>query len=127
MEILLDKHVPAIGFVISSSIEKGQWALLEKFKKNGFVLGNHTHSHANLGQMTANDYLKDVAKADQRLSSLMVNNHKYFISYDSLTFFIVIAALCGCISIVKKVSNSLSSSFQRLWGFIYSQYGLALA
>ena len=33
------------------------------------------------------------------------NNHKYFISYDSLTFLSVIAALCGCISIVKKVDG----------------------
>jgi hypothetical protein len=33
------------------------------------------------------------------------NNHKYFISYDSLTFLSVIAALCGCISIVKKIDG----------------------
>ena len=33
------------------------------------------------------------------------NQHKYFISYDPLTFLIVIAALCGCISIVKKVDG----------------------
>ena len=33
------------------------------------------------------------------------NNHKYFISYDSITFLIIIAALCGCISIVKKVDG----------------------
>ena len=33
------------------------------------------------------------------------NNHKYFISYDSLTFLSVISALCGCISIVVKVDG----------------------
>jgi len=33
------------------------------------------------------------------------NQHTYFISYDPLTFLIVIAALCGCISIVKKVDG----------------------
>jgi hypothetical protein len=33
------------------------------------------------------------------------NNFKYFISYDPLTFLSVIAALCGCISIVKKVDG----------------------
>ena len=33
------------------------------------------------------------------------NNHKYFISYDSITFLSVIAALCGCITIVKKVDG----------------------
>ncbi len=30
------------------------------------------------------------------------NKYKYFISYDSITFFSIIAALCGCISIVYK-------------------------
>ena len=33
------------------------------------------------------------------------NQHKYFISYDSLTFLSVISALCGCISIVIKVDG----------------------
>jgi len=33
------------------------------------------------------------------------NKYKYFISYDSLTFLSVIAALCGCISIVIKVDG----------------------
>jgi hypothetical protein len=33
------------------------------------------------------------------------NKYKYFISYDSLTFLSVISALCGCISIVKKVDG----------------------
>jgi len=33
------------------------------------------------------------------------NNHKYFISYDSITFLSIIAALCGCISIVVKVDG----------------------
>lgn len=33
------------------------------------------------------------------------NKQKYFISYDSITFLSVIAALCGCISIVKKVDG----------------------
>jgi hypothetical protein len=33
------------------------------------------------------------------------NKYKYFISYDPLTFLSVIAALCGCISIVKKVDG----------------------
>ena len=33
------------------------------------------------------------------------NKHTYFISYDSITFLSVISALCGCVSIVKKVSG----------------------
>ena len=33
------------------------------------------------------------------------NTYKYFISYDPCTFLSVIAALCGCISIVKKIDG----------------------
>jgi hypothetical protein len=33
------------------------------------------------------------------------NQYKYFISYDPLTFLSIIAALCGCISIVKNVDG----------------------
>ena len=33
------------------------------------------------------------------------NEHKFFISYDPYTFLFAIAALCGCISIVKKVDG----------------------
>jgi len=33
------------------------------------------------------------------------NEHKYFISYDSITFLSYISTLCGCISIVKKVDG----------------------
>ena len=33
------------------------------------------------------------------------NNYKYFISYDPVTFMSVIAALCGCISIIKKIDG----------------------
>jgi hypothetical protein len=33
------------------------------------------------------------------------NKYKFFVSYDSLTFLSVIAALCGCISVVYKVDG----------------------
>ena len=35
----------------------------------------------------------------------LFNKFKAFVSYDSLTFFTVIAALCGCVSIVYKVKG----------------------
>jgi len=33
------------------------------------------------------------------------NNYKWFMCYDSLTFYIVIAALCGCVPVVYKVAG----------------------
>jgi len=35
----------------------------------------------------------------------LFNTFEYFVSYDSLTFYIIIAALCGCIPIVYPVSG----------------------
>ena len=50
----------------------------------------------------------EITRAHTQINCIKVfNNYKYFISYDSLTFLSVIAALCGCISIVIKV-NGLS-------------------
>jgi len=44
-------------------------------------------------------------KHTQKDYIIFFNKYKYFVSYDSLTFLSVIAALCGCISIVKKVDG----------------------
>lgn len=43
------------------------------------------------------------------------NAHKYFISYDSITFLSVIAALCGCISIVIKVDGLSKEDWLNTW------------
>jgi len=48
------------------------------------------------------------------------NRYKYFISYDPVTFLSVIAALCGCISIVKKIDGL--SKTEWLKNTPYSQY-----
>ncbi len=74
---LIANNVPVTGFVIAGAIEKGQWQWLEQFQQAGFVLGNHTFSHANLNAMSAKKYKVDVDKADKILSPLM-SSPKYF-------------------------------------------------
>ena len=77
MQSLIDNHVPATGFIIAGSIAKGQWELLEDFRNNGFELGNHTYSHANLNRLSAEQYIDNIAQADQKLESIMTQP-KYF-------------------------------------------------
>ncbi|CDZ77080.1 polysaccharide deacetylase family sporulation protein PdaB [Legionella massiliensis] len=77
IEALTENKVPATGFVIAGAIAKGQWAFLEQFRKAGFDLGNHTYSHYNLNQMSAEKYIADVARADKILTPLMTEP-KYF-------------------------------------------------
>lgn len=70
-------NVPATGFVIAGAIEKGQWDFLEQFRKAGLMLGNHTYSHYNLNQMSAEKYIADIDRADKILDPIMTEP-KYF-------------------------------------------------
>ncbi|KTD21575.1 polysaccharide deacetylase family protein [Legionella londiniensis] len=78
MQTLIDHKVPATGFVVAGTIEKDQWQLLEQFHNAGFVIGNHTFSHANLNRTDANKYMEDIARADEILTPLMLSRPKYF-------------------------------------------------
>lgn len=77
IQILVEEHIPVTGFVIAGAIAKGQWKLLEIFQKEGFVIGNHTYTHVDLNQVGANQYIKEIEKADKRLTPLM-SQKKYF-------------------------------------------------
>ncbi|MDF1757148.1 MAG: polysaccharide deacetylase family protein [Legionellaceae bacterium] len=74
---LKENNVPATGFIIANSIGKGQWALLEEFRNEGFELGNHTYSHENLNRLSASRYIDNIAKADKILQPVMTKP-KYF-------------------------------------------------
>jgi peptidoglycan/xylan/chitin deacetylase (PgdA/CDA1 family) len=77
VEAFIKYKVPATGFVIAGSIEKGQWSFLEQFRKAGLMLGNHTYSHWNLNQMSAEKYIADIDRADKILTPIMTDP-KYF-------------------------------------------------
>ncbi|OGT46995.1 MAG: hypothetical protein A3F17_05970 [Gammaproteobacteria bacterium RIFCSPHIGHO2_12_FULL_41_15] len=71
------ENVPATGFVVPSSIEKDQWALLEAFKQQGNTIANHTYSHPSLNNMSAEKYIQNIERADQILAPLM-GKEKFF-------------------------------------------------
>lgn len=74
----LKKHnTPATGFVVTGTIEKGQWEILQDFKDAGFEIANHTHNHLNLNQTSANKYIKNIKRADEILKPLYAEN-KFF-------------------------------------------------
>ena len=77
MQSLIDNHVPATGFIIAGAIGKGQWQLLEAFRNEGFELGNHTYTHANLNRISSEKYMDEIARADQKLAPVMTQP-KYF-------------------------------------------------
>ncbi|MCH9755831.1 MAG: polysaccharide deacetylase family protein [Gammaproteobacteria bacterium] len=77
LDVLVDNHIPATGFVIAGSIGKGQWAFLEAFHDAGLTIGNHTYSHANLNSMSSEKYIENVERADKILNPLM-SHPRYF-------------------------------------------------
>jgi peptidoglycan/xylan/chitin deacetylase (PgdA/CDA1 family) len=77
LETLIANKVPATGFVIAGSIERGQWELLEAFHDAGFTIGNHTFSHANLNTTSGEKYIENVEHADKILAPLM-SHPRYF-------------------------------------------------
>ncbi len=77
LEALNQNHIPATGFVIANSIAKGQWELLEEFRKDGYEIGNHTYSHANLDNVSVEKYLENIDRADKILQPIMTQP-KYF-------------------------------------------------
>jgi hypothetical protein len=71
-----------------------------------FTIRKAVHIHGHIYQMIHPPESQEITRGHTQMDCINIfNHHKYFISYDSLTFLSVIAALCGCISIVKKVEG----------------------
>jgi hypothetical protein len=71
-----------------------------------FTIRKAVNIHGSIFQMIHPPDSKEITRGHTQMECINIfNHHKYFISYDSLTFLSVIAALCGCISIVKKVEG----------------------
>jgi peptidoglycan/xylan/chitin deacetylase (PgdA/CDA1 family) len=81
VDYLVKNQVPATGFIICDTIGKGQMELLESFRQQGFGLGNHSCTHFSLSRVGAEKYIADVARADQKLASLMTTPKYYRYPY----------------------------------------------
>ena len=64
-----------------------------------------SHYHKNLLLIPPKGSFEITRSHTQKECIKIFNKYRYFISYDPLTFLSVIAALCGCVSIVKKVDG----------------------
>ena len=77
IETLRKYNIPVTGFVIAGNVGSDNWPLLKKFKDSGFGLGNHTLSHVSAQNLSAEEYIQQIAKADQILKP-MLTNPKFF-------------------------------------------------
>jgi peptidoglycan/xylan/chitin deacetylase (PgdA/CDA1 family) len=74
---LVENQVPATGFAIGGAIAKNEWSLLEAFRDQGLSIGNHTYTHKSLNGMSAEKYIADIERADNKLTPIMTEP-KYF-------------------------------------------------
>ena len=79
---------------------------LNKRKGTCFTIRKALETHNNQIMYVHHPNSFEITRNHRQIDCIKIfNNHKYFISYDSLTFLSVISALCGCISIVIKVDG----------------------
>lgn len=105
-----DKHLERVGD--SFLVKKGKYKILDK----------HSPDSINIDNYLGNEYLSDVFNKTNR-----------FISYDTMTFHSVQAALCGCLSIIipdegvpkeEYFEKSPISKFGIAYGFEDIQHAL---
>lgn len=77
MQTLTKQHVPATGFIIAGEVRPDNWDMLRQLKNAGLSLGNHTLTHANLGQLSAQQYQHEIKESDALLASVLTEP-KYF-------------------------------------------------
>lgn len=71
IEAIKADEIPATGFVIADKIRPDNWEVLHKFHDAGLGLGNHTLTHANLNQINADAYIREIDEADKILLPLL--------------------------------------------------------
>ena len=79
-------------------------------ERNGicYTIRKAHHMHKNGFQRVHPSNSFEITREHTQMQCIeFFNKYKWFMCYDSLTFYVVIAALCGCIPVVYKV-NSLN-------------------
>jgi peptidoglycan/xylan/chitin deacetylase (PgdA/CDA1 family) len=77
VQALLTHKAPAVGFVIANQINDRYLPHLNAFLNAGFLIGNHSYSHPDLNNVSAEFYVEDLDRADKLLNPLM-RGTKYF-------------------------------------------------
>ena len=66
----LEQHkLPQVAFFsVSRNLDEEGMQRLQSYSAAGHIIANHTHSHPNFNQLSLQEYIDDVAKADELLS-----------------------------------------------------------
>ena len=82
LEVLRKHGVPQVyGFVNAGQLDDDptSMSILQEWLQQGYPLGNHTYSHMDLNEVTAQQYIADIDKNDEILQRIAGEyNYKYF-------------------------------------------------
>ncbi|RMD50295.1 MAG: hypothetical protein D6830_03090, partial [Ignavibacteria bacterium] len=71
LDILKKENIKITGFLIGNKYDSSWFPYLKRFVQEGHTLGNHTFSHFNSNEHTAEEYIANVAKCDSLLENIM--------------------------------------------------------
>lgn len=74
--------------------------------------------HTNICPIHPHDSFEIAYSCTQEQCISFFNKYEYFISYDPLTFLSIIAALCGCVSIIYKVEGKTKKDWYDSYGTV---------
>jgi peptidoglycan/xylan/chitin deacetylase (PgdA/CDA1 family) len=82
LEAITRHRVPAIGFVNEVKLEEGgqvdprRVALLRQWTRAGLELGNHTYSHLDLHQVSAEEFRQDIVRGEPVTRQLLAESKR---------------------------------------------------
>jgi len=77
LDSLVKHHAPAIGFVNEKKVlELGSREVLEHWVRRGFDLGNHTFSHADLNNLTPEQFEQEVISGEASIALVLAEVNK---------------------------------------------------
>lgn len=79
--VLLKHKAPAIGFVIAEWVNEDTIPQLNTLRADGFLIGSHSYSHRSLREISAEEYMEDIARADAILAPYMTSPKYYRYPY----------------------------------------------
>lgn len=78
LDTLDSREVKVTGFTVTSTINSFALDLMNEFVRRGHTVANHTHTHHDLDDVSAEEYIADFIVCDSVLTALFGERPKYF-------------------------------------------------
>lgn len=76
LKVLKKHNIKATGFVIGGKYNESWYPYIKEFLRAGHTLGNHTFSHLDLNETSAEVYIENISACEKLLESLVEKTEK---------------------------------------------------